>query len=110
MLRRLRGSLGWPLILVLTGATALTGSLAWSAATAAPPTFHGCYVLAKKGTFRIVGPKVKCRKGERAMTWNQLGPRGLRGLTGARGTTGTTGARGATGLTGATGARGPAGA
>jgi hypothetical protein len=110
MLRRLRGSLGWPLILVLTGAAALTGSLAWSAATATTPTFHGCYVLGKKGTFRIVALKTKCRKGERTMTWNQLGPRGLRGLAGVRGATGATGARGATGLTGATGARGATGA
>ena len=110
MLRRLRGSLGWPLILVLTGATALTGSLAWSAATATPPTFHGCYVLGKKGSFRIVALKTKCRKGERTMTWNQLGPRGLRGLAGTRGATGAAGARGATGLAGATGARGAAGA
>src|SRR4051794_27387486 len=102
MLRTLRGTLGWPLLLGL-GVAVLTASLAWSASTATPKVFHACYVTAKKGTFRIITPKGKCRKGETTITWNQIGPRGLRGLRGLTGARGATGAAGARGLTGSTG-------
>lgn len=54
----------------------------------------------------------KCKKGDKKLSWNKVGPKGPRGATGATGPAGTTGPqgpRGATGAVGPAGATGPQG-
>ncbi|HTE63254.1 MAG TPA: type VI secretion system tube protein Hcp, partial [Solirubrobacteraceae bacterium] len=73
-------------------------------------TIKGCY--RSNGTLRIAD---HCRKGEKAISWNRVGPAGPAGATGptgARGEAGATGPagpQGAQGETGATGSQGPMG-
>jgi hypothetical protein len=58
----------------------------------------------------------KCKKGDRALTWNKVGPAGKAGAVGSpgsqggQGLQGITGQNGGSGASGATGATGPAGA
>jgi hypothetical protein len=52
----------------------------------------------------------KCKKGDKKLSWSQVGPRGATGATGAPGPRGATGAIGATGASGTPGAPGGAGA
>jgi hypothetical protein len=67
----------------------------------------------KTGALRVLGkPSAKCRRGEKALSWNKQGPSGAAGLPGAAGAAGKDGARGATGPAGAAGqdgAQGPTG-
>jgi hypothetical protein len=51
----------------------------------------------------------KCKKGDKQLSWSQVGPRGTTGPSGATGAMGPSGATGATGATGTTGATGAAG-
>jgi hypothetical protein len=53
-----------------------------------------------KGTVRLVAKKKKCRKGERKISWNAVGPAGEGGQGGANGEPGAGGELGATGLEG----------
>jgi len=62
----------------------------------------------KTGVMRYIA-KGKCKKTERALTWNQTGPQGLAGNAGAKGDTGAAGAKGDTGAAGAAGAAGAKG-
>src|SRR3954449_3852536 len=50
-----------------------------------------------------------CLKGERRISWNVRGPRGVRGLAGPAGAQGAQGPAGAQGAQGSAGAQGPAG-
>ena len=59
---------------------------------------HACYKQASGGT-RIVAAGKKCRKGERAVRWNQQGPRGLAGAAGTPGANGASGPQGPAGPT-----------
>jgi hypothetical protein len=63
----------------------------------------------KTGVMRYIS-KGKCKKTERALSWNQMGPQGLAGNAGAKGDTGAAGAKGDTGAAGAAGAAGDMGA
>jgi hypothetical protein len=63
---------------------------------------HGCYGK-QKGNLRVIRVGGKCGKGEKAISFNQVGRRGLSGLQGVPGTPG------APGSPGATGERGPQG-
>jgi hypothetical protein len=45
----------------------------------------------KTGAMRHID-KGRCKRTERALTWNQVGPQGLQGIQGAKGETGSTGA------------------
>ncbi len=56
----------------------------------------------KTGAMRYID-KGRCKRTERALTWNQIGPQGIQGTTGA------TGAQGPPGLSGAAGINGIAG-
>jgi hypothetical protein len=47
----------------------------------------------KTGAMRYID-KGRCKRTERALTWNQVGPQGLQGATGAQGPAGLTGAAG----------------
>ncbi len=50
----------------------------------------------------------RCKKSERLVTWNSVGPRGLQGAKGDKGDTGSPGANGANGTNGTNGAPGTA--
>lgn len=95
--RRLRlsyANVGATLALVL----GLTGG-AFAATASAPSQIHACYSK-RTGNLRIVGARKKCQRGEKALAWNQQGPRGFTGLQGPRGTNGTNGAQGIQGPAG----------
>ena len=53
----------------------------------------------KTGAMRYIA-KGKCKKTERALSWNQMGPQGLPGPSGAAGAKGETGSGGAAGTNG----------
>jgi hypothetical protein len=61
------------------------------------------------GVMRYIS-KGSCKKTETSLSWNQMGPQGLKGATGASGASGATGAKGDTGATGAKGDTGATGA
>ena len=63
----------------------------------------------RPGDMRLVTDASQCQRDEKAITFNQQGPKGDAGLTGATGPTGATGVAGATGTTGPTGPKGPTG-
>ncbi len=58
---------------------------------------HGCFAASggAQGTLRVVGPRSRCRRGERAILWSQrgsagpVGPAGPAGRAGAAGTNAT---------------------
>jgi Collagen triple helix repeat (20 copies) len=81
------------------------GAAAWASA-AGNPAIHACYKR-HGGALRIAG---RCKHGEKAISWNQLGPAGARGATGKTGKTGATGATGKTGPQGLEGKAGSPGA
>jgi hypothetical protein len=54
----------------------------------------------RSGSVRLVTAHTRCRHGESAVTWNQVGPAGTAGKPGATGATGAPGAAGATGAPG----------
>lgn len=98
MHRALTGLRRWPVVLValLVLGVASVGSLA---AVSASSTISTC-VKKKGGSIRIVSARARCRRGEKALSWNAIGPagpRGLRGFTGAKGPTGATGSAGSNG-------------
>lgn len=98
----LAGLKRWPVAVValLALGVASVGALA---AVSSGSTISSC-VKKKGGSIRIVRASTKCRRSERKLAWNAIGPtgpRGLRGFTGARGPTGATGFSGAAGVNGA---------
>ena len=54
---------------------------------------HACYAK-RGGAMRIVGPRAKCRRSERALAFNQKGRAGAPGTAGAPGATGAQGPTG----------------
>jgi hypothetical protein len=60
----------------------------------------------EEGVLKLLKGGKKCKKGQKAVSWNQTGPAGT---PGAKGVVGAPGATGATGADGATGAEGPKG-
>jgi hypothetical protein len=76
-----------------------------AASTSSTATTRAC-ASKSTGALRLAA---SCKRSERRVSWNTVGPRGPRGLRGIQGATGATGAAGATGATGATGAKGDAG-
>ena len=76
--------------------------------TAASSTIKGC-AAKQTGILRIITGTAKCKKTEKAISWNATGPQGPAGAAGADGADGTNGTNGTNGTPGATGATGPAG-
>jgi hypothetical protein len=74
-----------------------------AASTTSSATIRAC-ASKSTGALRLAA---SCKRSERRVSWNTVGPRGLRGLRGIQGATGATGAAGATGATGAKGDPGP---
>ncbi|MCD9022618.1 hypothetical protein [Cohnella silvisoli] len=62
------------------------------------------------GDLRIVASSKSCKKTEKWISWNVIGPKGDTGLTGATGPRGAKGDTGATGTTGPQGVKGDTGA
>jgi hypothetical protein len=100
------------------------GSVAWSAVAPTIPgpdgVIHSCYNATGNpvGSLRVIDPSTgaSCSKNEKALNFNQTGPRGpqgvqgLPGADGVDGTDGVDGIDGTDGQAGPTGATGPAGA
>jgi hypothetical protein len=98
----LAGLRRWPVAVVALLALAVA-SVSALAAAGGGSTISSC-VKKKGGSIRIVRASTRCRRNERKLAWNTIGPagpRGLRGFTGARGATGATGSAGAAGVNGA---------
>jgi hypothetical protein len=98
----LAGLRRWPVAVVALLALGIA-SVSALAAVGGGSTISSC-VKKKGGSIRIVRASTRCRRSERKLAWNAIGPagpRGLRGLTGARGPTGATGSAGAAGVNGA---------
>ena len=94
------------LVLIATiAASMVVGGVA--VAVTAPRTVSAC--TTKSQGVRVLGLKVKCRKGERRIVWRisgRPGATGAHGPTGARGLPGVTGPQGPRGVAGITGATG----
>jgi hypothetical protein len=75
---------------------AVSGGLA-IAATSPGGSVIGACANKKTGALRLAG---KCRRNERSIHWNQIGPHGPSGPAGPTGANGTPGGAGQTGLTG----------
>src|SRR5947209_45056 len=97
MLERLRGGMKLANVTLALALVVATGGGAYAIASSSRGgVIRGCFQK-KTGSLRVIFGKHKCRKSEKALTWNQSGPRGLpgaKGNTGARGLQGTTGATG----------------
>ncbi len=99
-------SRAWVPFLAVAAACLLAVGAGWAiaASTTSSATIRAC-ASKSTGVLRLAA---RCKKSERRVSWNTVGPRGLRGLRGIQGATGATGA-GATGATGAKGDTGPPG-
>src|SRR5437899_8578856 len=97
-MRTIRQYRTYPNVVATLALLLALGGAAWAAAGSGA-TIHACY---KKGggALRIAS---RCKHGETALSWNQIGPRG------AKGSAGRTGARGSAGPPGPTGKEGPKG-
>jgi hypothetical protein len=81
------------------------GAIAATGGFSSGGTLKAC--VNEEGAIRLLKPGKGCKKGQKAVSWNQAGPAGA---PGAKGTTGVAGATGATGAAGAKGSEGPRGA
>jgi hypothetical protein len=78
---------------------AAVASVGWAMTSATSDKFVAC-AKKKGGALRLVVAAKDCRKTERAVTWNQDGPRGLPGPKGAEGEAGADGIDGEDGVDG----------
>ncbi|HET7047473.1 MAG TPA: hypothetical protein VFI54_04310 [Solirubrobacteraceae bacterium] len=69
---------------------------------------HSCYQKSH-GALRVVPAGRRCRRSEKALAFNQRGPRGFQGARGLQGARGPQGKQGKQGVQGKQGAQGPAG-
>ena len=103
-MRTIRQYLTYPNVAATVAVFLGAGAAAW-ASTASNPTIHACYKR-HGGALRIAG---RCKRGEKAISWNQLGPAGPRGATGKTGAAGKNGVAGKTGPEGKPGTPAAAG-
>jgi hypothetical protein len=91
-------------IALLAAATfSLFAALA-TASQAGAATYYAC--VKKNGSAHVYTKKPRCRRGEKRLSWNSIGPAGRNGRNGTNGKNGTNGANGATGSKGESGAPG----
>jgi hypothetical protein len=95
MLAHLRTSRALSYLAVALLAALATGG-GWALAASGGSQIHACSAK-KTGALRVAK---KCKKSERTVSWNTVGPQGA---TGAQGSTGQPGAKGETGATGPAG-------
>jgi hypothetical protein len=81
-------------------AVSLLAALA-TASHARGATYYAC--VKKNGVAHIDTKRPKCKRGERKLSWNNVGPAGKKGRDGLSGKDGTNGTNGAEGETGAPG-------
>jgi hypothetical protein len=100
-------------VIALLGVLAAVG-VGYAAIPSAHGVIHSCYNASgnPSGTLRVIDVEAgaKCSKNERALNFNQRGPKGDTGPQGPQGPTGETGPAGPAGTDGAAGPAGPAGA
>jgi hypothetical protein len=109
-MHRLRPRLTYANVMATIAVFVALGGGAYAAVSGIPDrngVIHGCYKK-HKGNLRLVASG-KCSKRERAIAFNQRGPRGPAGARGPRGLQGARGIAGAAGLPGAKGEQGPRG-
>jgi hypothetical protein len=94
-------------ITLLAGACLLLTVAFAGAPQAQAGTLIAC-VKKAGGTVRFVSSHTKCRRSERRVSWNTVGPAGKDGLKGANGAAGKNGTNGTNGAAGAPGAPGTA--
>jgi hypothetical protein len=104
--RRVRGA-----ILAAVAAIGVTAAVAYAAVPSANGVINACYRAngGDQGQVRLVDDADDCRRNEKHISWNQVGPRGPKGEkgdTGAQGPKGDTGSQGPRGETGPQGLRG----
>jgi hypothetical protein len=82
------------------------------ASSAGVHTVQACAVKAGKhrGSLRLISAGKRCKRGERRIVWNVLGPPGPQGATGITGSSGEKGSAGNAGADGTAGPEGKAGA
>jgi len=86
-------------VLAAAGALALTGAAipAIATATSAPVVYNACVTI-RTGAIKIVSAATRCAAGQRKISWNKVGPRGLTGLQGPIGQQGLDGPPGPPGV------------
>lgn len=89
----------WAMAVPLAGAAAAVGAVASAAVPGPDGVIHAC--LNREGEVRIVDPaREQCRRHERSVSWNQVGPQGPAGPQGAPGPQGPAGPPGPAGSAG----------
>src|ERR1700759_2114115 len=90
-MERLRGHLSYAnvaatlaLVLAMSG-----GAIAATGGSTSGGKLQAC--ASSNGALKLVQPGKKCRKGQKAVIWNQTGPAGPKGATGATGIAGLNG-------------------
>jgi hypothetical protein len=92
-----------------TASAAVVGAFATARIPDRDGSIHGC--VGKNGALRVIdSAKARCRRGERALVFNQRGPRGEAGPPGEPGLPGAPGLAGSSGPTGPAGPPGAVGA
>src|ERR1700730_2492200 len=97
-MRTIRKYLTYPNVAATVAVFLAAGAAAW-ASTGSSSTIHACYK--RHGGARRISSR--CKHGEKAIRWNQLGPAGPRGASGKTGATGKSGAQGREGKQGSPG-------
>lgn len=99
-------------VAIATAAAAVVGTMAWSGAIGESSSTVLSACVTDSGAMRMIDPATgaTCRKSERLVSWNQVGPAGPEGAGGPAGPPGEAGAAGPKGDQGETGPAGAAGA
>src|SRR5690349_10259801 len=66
----------------------LAGGVSYAVTGGATTTITAC-ASKKTGALRLLGPRGRCKRSERDISWNQVGPAGQRGPIGLQGPPGT---------------------
>jgi hypothetical protein len=95
---------------LVVGALLTSGIIGHAIPSSTTHTITAC--VKSTGATRVIDYQAgkRCVKGEKTVSWNQTGPRGLTGLRGIAGASGSDGAAGPAGANGAAGPVGPPGA
>src|SRR4051794_13822510 len=86
----------------------ISGTAYATGLTSSATTIRAC-AAKSNGALRAVNARTPCRKGERRLTWNTVGRRGVAGVQGPAGIAGGPGPAGPQGPAGPAGPGGPAG-
>jgi collagen triple helix repeat protein len=90
------------LVLAMSG-----GAMAATGGFSSGGTLRAC--VNEEGAIRLLKAGKSCKKGQKAVSWNETGPAGAKGAAGTAGPAGASGPAGAKGTDGAKGKEGPEG-